>query len=320
MAVRKKLVEGADAAAGLPVSARIVELEIGSGRPFLDGEGIAEDAREHPSTDACGAYGAELAGSCQIKIPIRLTDVALRTQSQSMPIFSSGGRVEGRRTVVGAEVIEIEVHGQEVRRRGGVETKELMVRARLVEFILVHDDRLSPKRSDGPVGDPNDRLTAVKSMGHLREVARPDQPLGAVEQLLTAAAQGYARVFAERNHDVGKTVKEVGLIVESGAVAPLKIAIRRQRAFPFEVEAKVGSDVQIGIEPEPGQEISIRALRRRGAELKIVEVFETRPGLAADAQPDALIGGERDKFHAVPKIIGLARIHPFQGRPILVEP
>jgi len=31
MAVREKLVEGPDAAAGLPVSARIVELEIGAG-------------------------------------------------------------------------------------------------------------------------------------------------------------------------------------------------------------------------------------------------------------------------------------------------
>src|SRR6266576_7075698 len=155
MAVRKKLVEGADAAAGLPVSARIVELEIGSGRPLLDGEGIAEDAREHPSANISRAHRAELAGSFQIKVPIRLTDVALRTQSQSMPIFSAGGRVEGRFTVVGAEVIDFEVLVQEVRRRGGVETKELMVRARLVEFILVHDDRLSPKRSDGPVGDPN---------------------------------------------------------------------------------------------------------------------------------------------------------------------
>ena len=78
--------------------------------------------------------------------------------------------------------------------------------------------------------------------------------------------------------------------------------------------------MQVGIEPEPGQEISIRALGRRGAELEIIEVFEPRPGLAADAQPDTLIGGERDKFQAVPEIIGPARVHPFQGRPILVEP
>ena len=43
-------------------------------------------------------------------------------------------------------------------------------------------------------------------------------------------------------------------------------------------------------------------------------------GLAADAQPDIVIGGERDKFQAVLEIIGLARIYPFQGRPVLVEP
>ena len=185
--------------------------------------------------------------------------------------------------VVGAEIIEIEVHGQEVRRRGGVETVELLVRAGLVEFILVHDDGLGPKRNDGPVSDPNDRLSAVKSMRHLGEVARPDQPLGTEQQLLTTAAQGHARVFAERNHDVGKAVKKVGLIIKCGAVAPLEIAVRRQRALPFEVEAKVGRDVQVGIEPEPGQEISIRALGRRGAELEIIEVFEPRPGLDADA-------------------------------------
>ena len=170
-----------------------------------------------------------------------------------MPIFSSGRRVEGRRPVVGAEIIEIEVHGQEARRHGGVETIELTVRARLVKFILVDNGGLRPKWNHRPISDPKDRLSAVKRMRHLREVARPDQPLGAEEQLLTAAAQGYARVFAERNHDVGKAVKEVGLIVESGAIATLKIAVGRQRALPFEVEAKVGSDVQVGIESESGQ-------------------------------------------------------------------
>src|SRR6266850_6909285 len=195
-----------------------------------------------------------------------------------------------------------------------------MVGARLVELILVYDDGLGPEWNHRPTSDSKDCLSAVKIMRHLREVARPDESLGAVEQLLTAAAQGYARVFIERNHALGKAVKEVGLIVECGAVATLKIAARRQRSLPFEVEAEVGSDVQVGIEPEPGQEISIRAFGRRGAKLEIIEVFQTQPGLAADAQPDALISGEWDKFHAVPEIIGPARVHPFQGRPILVEP
>jgi len=76
--------------------------------------------------------------------------------------------------------------------------------------------------------------------------------------------------------------------------------------------------VQVGIEPEPGQEISIRALGRRGGELEIIEVVETRPGLAADAEPDTLIGGERDKFQEVPEVIGPTRVHPFQRRPIFV--
>ena len=218
MAVRKKLVEGADAAAGLPVSARIVELDVGAGRPLLDREGIAEDGREHASADISRANRAELAGSFQLKIPIRLTDVAPRTQSQSMPIFSSGGPVEGRPSVVGAEIIEIEVQRQKVCRRGGVETIELVVRARLVEFVFVHEDGLGPKWNHRPISDPKDCLSAVKGMRHLREVAGPDEPLGAEEQLLTAAAQGRAGVFAERNHDVGKAVKKVGLIVESGAI------------------------------------------------------------------------------------------------------
>src|SRR6266850_4471695 len=163
-----------------------------------------------------------------------------------------------------------------------------MVGARLVELILVYDDGLGPEWNHRPTSDPKDCLSAVKIMRHLREVAGPDESLGAVEQLLTATAQGYARVFIERNHALGKAVKEVDLIVESGAIATLKLAVGRQRALPFEVEAEVGRDVQVGIQTEPGQEISIRAFGRRGAELEIIEVFEPRPGLAADAQPNAL--------------------------------
>src|SRR5437870_13851469 len=129
MAVRKKLVEGADAAAGLPVSARIVELDVGAGRPLLDREGIAEDGREHASADISRANRAELAGSFQLKIPIRLTDVAPRTQSQSMPIFSSGGSVEDRPSVVVAELIGMEVGRETVGGRGGVGIVGLVVRA-----------------------------------------------------------------------------------------------------------------------------------------------------------------------------------------------
>ena len=97
MAVREELIESADAAAGLPVSARIVELEVGPGRPLLDGKSVAEHGREHASADISRAHRAELAGSFQLKIPIRLSDLAPRAQSKSMPILSSGGRVESRR-------------------------------------------------------------------------------------------------------------------------------------------------------------------------------------------------------------------------------
>ena len=45
-----------------------------------------------------------------------------------MSLLSSGGAVESRRLVVSAEIVEIEVHRQEVRRRATVDTEELVVR------------------------------------------------------------------------------------------------------------------------------------------------------------------------------------------------
>src|SRR4030095_7015100 len=109
-----------------------------------------------------------------------------------MSLFSSGRAVEGRRRVVSAEIVEIEVHRQEVRRRATVDTEEFVGRGGRIDIILVDDHGLRPKRSDGPATDLNDRLDAVEGMRDLCEVARPDQPLGTEQQLLTTPAQSHA--------------------------------------------------------------------------------------------------------------------------------
>jgi hypothetical protein len=54
MAVREELVEGADISAGLLISARVVELQIDTRRQVLDRQAVAEDGREHSSTDIPG--------------------------------------------------------------------------------------------------------------------------------------------------------------------------------------------------------------------------------------------------------------------------
>src|SRR5207245_9851653 len=92
------------------------------------------------------------------------------------------------------------------------------------------------------------------------------------------------------------------------------------RAPPFSKDAEIRGHVKIGIQPEPGQEVSIRAFWCRRAELELIKVFHTLTDLTAEAKPNILIGSERDIFQAVPKIVGLANFHPFQGRPVLVEP
>src|SRR6266849_3452453 len=80
---------------------------------------------------------------------------------------------------------------------------------------------------DGPVPDPNDYGTTVEGVRDLREVARPDQPLGTEDQLLTTTAQRHARQVAERNHDVHEAVQEVDLVDERRCPAPLEFSVQR---------------------------------------------------------------------------------------------
>jgi hypothetical protein len=50
--------------------------------------------------------------------------------------------------------------------------------------------RQGEEGGDGPAPDLNDRRTAIEGVRYLREVARPDQPLGAEQQLLPPAISG----------------------------------------------------------------------------------------------------------------------------------
>src|SRR4029077_16064612 len=144
MAVREELVEGPDVSAALLISARVVELQVRARGQVLDRQGLAQDAREHSSTDMPGTVRTELPRSFYLKIPISLTDLAPCTQSKRMSLFQSGGTVEGRWRVVSAQIVEVEVHRQEVRRCGCVDTKEQVVRGGRVNIIFANDHGLRP--------------------------------------------------------------------------------------------------------------------------------------------------------------------------------
>ena len=66
--------------------------------------------------------------------------------------------------------------------------------------------------------------------------------------------------------------------------------------------------MEVGIQTEPRQQVSIRAFWCRRAELELIKVFHTLTDLTAEAKPNILIGSERDIFQAVPEIIGPARV------------
>jgi len=113
-----------------------------------------------------------------------------------------------------------------MKRAGAEDAEELVIRRGLVEPVLMDDrHRLGPEGDDGPVRDPDDRGAAIEGARDLREVARPDQPLGAEDQLLTSPAHGHVRLLAERNQDIRKAVPQVGLIVERGTIAAREVAV-----------------------------------------------------------------------------------------------
>src|SRR5215831_2436018 len=189
---------------------------------------------------------------------ISLTDLAPHTQPKSMSLLPSGGAVEGRRLVVSAEIVEIEVQRQEVSGRAAVDTEELVVLGRSIDIVLVNDHGLRPKRSERPATDLTDDLSAVEGIWDLGIVARTDQPLGTEQKFLATSAQGYVGFLAEWNHDVGETVKKRVLIVVRGTILPLEVSVgRHQRALPLDVQAKIRRGVEIGTQPESGQKVGI---------------------------------------------------------------
>ncbi len=236
-------------------------------------------------------------------------------------MLSPGGAVEGGGRVVDTEPVEVQVHGQEMQRAGAEDAEELVIRGGLVEPVLL-DDRhgLGPERDDGPVRDPTDRGAAIEAARDLREVARPDQPLGPEDQLLTTTAQRRARSVTERNHDVREAVHQVELVHERRRPAPLEISVQRERAPALGEEADVGRHVEVGAQPDPREEVGIGLLGLRSAEQELPEVLRPLTDLPTERQPHGPIRRQRDELQPIPEVIRRAQIDPSQDRPVLVEP
>src|SRR4029077_2545628 len=175
--------------------------------------------------DIPGTDRAKLTRSFKLKIPISLTDIAPRTQSKSMSPLSSGGAIEGRRLVVNAEIVEIEVHRQEVRRPGAVDAEELLGRGGRVGLVRLDDYMVRPEGVNSPIAHLEDASSAVEGAPHVGVVAHPHQPLVTEYQLLSAATQGQACLVAQWNHDIREAVLEGDRIHERVTVAPLEVSV-----------------------------------------------------------------------------------------------
>src|SRR6266849_1840702 len=78
--------------------------------------------------------------------------------------------------------------------------------------------------------------------------------------------------------------------------------------------------MQVGAQPESGEEVGIGILWLGGPEEVVAVVLRALPDLSAQAQPHALVPIERDELQTVPEVIRRPQIHAFQYRPVLVEP
>src|SRR6266480_2195807 len=230
VAIRIELVEGADVSAGLAVAARVIELEVDPGGYARDRHRVAEHGGCHRGRDVAAADRPELGCAFDLEVQARGADLAPRAAAEGVSSLASGGAVERGGGVVAVEPVEVQVHGQEVKRAGAEDTEERVIRCGLVEPVLLDDrHRLGPEGNDGPVRDPDACRTAIEGARDLREIARPDQPLGTEDQLLTATAQRRARLLTERNHDVREAIQEVELVHERRCPAPLEISVQRER-------------------------------------------------------------------------------------------
>src|SRR6266478_7785745 len=125
VAIRIKLIEGADVPARLFVSARIVELEVDPGRQTRDRQSVDVRAGEHPSGDVPAPHRPELACSLDLEVQVGLADLAPGPASQRLAVLAPGGAVEGGERVVDAEPVEVQVHGQEVKRAGAEDAEKM---------------------------------------------------------------------------------------------------------------------------------------------------------------------------------------------------
>jgi len=233
-------------------------------------------------------------------------------------LLSPGRAVEGGDRIVDAEPVEVQIPGQEVKRAGAEDAEKLLIQRGVVEAVFVDDRyRHGPEGGDGPVPDPDECRSAVEGVRDLREVARPHQPLGTEDQLPTTTAQRHTRQVTERNHDVQEAVPEVDLVDVRRRPAPLEISVQRHRALPLGEHAKVGGHVEVGAQPEPGEEVGVGILGLRGSEQVVPEVLPLARGpTTTEAQPHGPVVRQRDELQPVPEVIRRAQIRPPQDRPV----
>src|SRR5207248_3474201 len=186
-----------------------------------------------PRRDIAGADRPELARSLDFEVQPGGADLAPGASTESVSSLSSAGAVERGGLVVDGQPVEVEVGRQDVKRAGAVDAEELVVRARLVEAVLVDDHELGPEGRDRPVPDPDDTGTAVEGATHVGEVRYPHQSLGAEQELLPTTAQRDAGLLAEWNDDVGEAVLQIELVDEARRPASGELSVERERALPF---------------------------------------------------------------------------------------
>ena len=235
----------------------------------------------------------------------------MHASAQGVALLSAGGAVEGDPHVVDPQPVEIQEHGQKMSGPAPEDPEELVVCRGLVELVFFRDhDRLSPEGGDGPVRDPNGCRAAIEGPRDLREVARSDESLGTEYQLLATTPERQTRLRAERNHDVREAVEEIELVDIRRRPAALKVAVEGERTLALGEHPEVRAHVNVGAQSVPRQEVPIGLLGLGGAEQVLAVVLSALADLPSEGQPHRLVGCERDKLQAVPKVVGPAQVDP----------
>src|SRR5258705_4059838 len=128
VAVRVELIERLDVPSSPVVTARVIELEVDAGRQPLDRQGVAENGREHRSRDVAAANWPELRRPLHLEVQAGGADLAPHAAAEGMSPPVPRGAVEGGALVVGVQPVEVQIHGQDVKRPGAEYAEELQVR------------------------------------------------------------------------------------------------------------------------------------------------------------------------------------------------